>query len=110
MVSLKFDEINMKKKYHLFIFVICTFFCNIVSVKGQAGCDMNLIRSALFGVGVNELTSSLSSCSMCLSNPLSQTVSAAQSLAQNYSDETYFYAICTENACTISDLIGMHWD
>ncbi|MES2394660.1 MAG: PKD domain-containing protein [Bacteroidota bacterium] len=94
----------MKKIYYLFIFVFCTFFYNIVSVKGQAGCDLNLIRSTFTGAGCTELTSCLSSCSMYFYNPLSQTGSAAQAWAQNYGAGLISMQSATENACIISEL------
>ncbi len=97
-------KFKMKKNYFIFIFVFCAFFFKIVSVKGQAGCDFNLIRSTFADAGCTELTSCLSSCSMYFYNPLSQTGNDAQTWAQGFGANLISLQSASENACIVSEL------
>lgn len=97
-------KLSVKIRYYIFILGFCSCFFNIISVKGQAGCDLNLIRSTFTGAGCTELTSCLTSCSMYFYNPISQTGSAAQAWAQNYGASLISVQSATENACIINEL------
>ena len=94
----------MKKIYYFFAVTFCAFFLSTFSIKGQAGCDLNLIRSTFTGAGCTELTACLSSCSMYFYNPISQTGNNAQIWAQNYGANLISLQSATENACIVSEL------
>lgn len=94
----------MKKNNRFFIFVFYAFFCNVISIRGQAGCDLNLIRSTFTGAGCTELTSCLSSCSMYFYNPISQTGNAAQAWAQGFGANLISLQSDAENSCIVGEL------
>lgn len=94
----------MKKICYLFAVTFCACFLSTFSIKGQTGCDLNLIRSTFTGAGCTELTACLSSCSMYFYNPISQTGNDAQIWAQNYGASLISLQSATENACIVSEL------
>lgn len=91
----------MKKIYYINSFVFLLFF-NLV--KGQTGCDLNLIRQTFTGAGCTELTNCLSPCSMYFYNPLSQTGNDAQAWAQNYGANLISVQSASENSCIVTEL------
>ena len=94
----------MKNFYYIFCFVICLFCFNPISIKGQAGCDLNLIRSTFTGAGCTELTSCLSPCSMYFYNPISQTGNDAQAWAQGFGASLISVQSGAENSCIVGEL------
>lgn len=94
----------MKNFFYLFAFSCCLLFFNMISVKGQVGCDLNLIRQTFTAAGCTELTSCLSPCSMYFYNPISQTGDNAQTWAQTYGANLISVQSATENACIVSEL------
>lgn len=91
----------MKKNYYISSIVFLLFFN---SVKGQTGCDLNLIRQTFTGAGCTELTNCLSPCSMYFYNPLSQTGNDAQTWAQNYGANLISVQSASENSCIVTEL------